>query len=149
MRLKGIISPTGQEIREYDSLGGGYFRARRGEKALHRGLDFKCDPGQVIIMPVAPGGVLIRKAYPYSDSKEYAGVVIDADFAIIKLFYIDPYMEYIGKRMLVRQPIGTAQDISKRYSPLMTPHVHMEVILNSREYVRGGGLYINPKLLLI
>jgi len=127
-------SPTGLGIR-YDSEGQGQYRAPRIKwnkqgnrinkgRRLHAGTDYICKPGQIIVSPIS--GKIKRIAYPYKD-KQYGGVVIEGDFFTIKMFYFEPSKELIGKKVSKGDQIGTAQDISKRYSKKMTPHIHLQV----------------------
>lgn len=121
-----FISPTKNTIRIKDDFGSGQFNASRG-KDKHNGIDFICTPGQVVIAPV--DGVVKRKAYPYKD-KDYCGVLIDSGNVTMKLFYLEPDISLIGKKVSQGDRIGIAQDISRKYNRgtlRMQPHIHMEI----------------------
>jgi len=140
-----IVDPTKSGLREYDAWGSGYFKTSRGNRK-HRGVDFKCEPGQIVVSPV--DGVIIRAADPYGDG-QYSGVFIDGLNFEIKMFYLKPYPRLIGEKVTAGQPIGIAQNIAKRYDHRMTPHIHLEIFLTPRDYFSvGAKVYIDPKVLL-
>jgi hypothetical protein len=60
-----------------------FFNAPRG-KVKHNGIDFICEPGQVVVSPI--DGIVIRRAFPYAN-KEYAGVLLENDSLSLKMFY--------------------------------------------------------------
>lgn len=127
MNQMQIISPTKNKIRLQDDLGSGLFNAPRGGKEKHNGLDFLCNPGQEVIAPI--DGVIKRKAFPYTD-KTYSGLLLENDSLAMKLFYLEPDIGIIGKKVSQGQRIGIAQDISKRYNKgklKMQPHIHLEI----------------------
>jgi hypothetical protein len=126
MKQVTLISPTGKSIRLMDDFGSGLFNAPRG-KEKHNGIDFICDPGQVIVSPV--DGTIIRKAFPYPN-KEYAGVLLENDSIILKMFYFVPDKKIIGSKVKQGERIGIAQDISKLYNDKkkkMIPHIHLQI----------------------
>lgn len=118
-----MVSPTGYGVRS-DTEGQGYFRAKRGNR-LHNGTDYICKPGQEIIAPIH--GKIIRTAYPYSKDKQYEGCVIENPFLTIKMFYLKLFKNMVGEEIQQGDKIGTAQDISKKYSRQMQPHIHLEI----------------------
>jgi len=127
-----IISPTGKGLRRQDSHGSGVYGASRlgndkwGERKYHRGNDFLCEPGQDIVCPIF-GARILRVANPYADDQNYSGLFIRNAHMAIYLFYIQPDMSLIGEHVHLFDVIGTAQDISKKYSPGMQPHVHLQI----------------------
>lgn len=118
-----MINPTGGKIR-CDTEGQGYYGASRGNRK-HKGIDFECVVGQPVLSPIA--GKIVRVAYPYSDTKEYSGVLIENGSVAIKIFYFTPFKKKIGCYVRASEKIGTAQDISKRYSNKMKPHLHLQI----------------------
>ena len=128
-----LISPTGGGIRN-DSEGSGYWLASRGSR-LHEGIDFDLPKGagQLVVSPIT--GKFKRIAYPYPDTQEIRGCEIRGGDIWVKMFYLRPYDSLVGQKVTMGQPIGIAQDISKRY-PGCEPHIHLEVIK------------INPAILL-
>ena len=117
-----MLNPTGRKQRKRDNHGSGDYLASRGGR-VHRGRDYRCDPGQVVIAPI--GGRVVRKARPYAVG-EYSGCVIRNYKMTIKMFYIDMYPCIIGRDVCQGDHLGRAQDISKKYSG-MTPHIHLEI----------------------
>jgi hypothetical protein len=131
-----IVNPTGQGVRN-DPDGDGHHKAKRGMR-LHDGIDFVCDPGQSILMPI--DGVVDSISYPYAD-KTYKGVLITSDRMDIKMWYFDPYGGSLGEFVEAGRIIGRAQDISEKHHG-MTPHIHLRIdkfnpalVFNAPEYV--------------
>jgi len=121
-----LLNPTGGEIRS-DSMGDGHYGARRDNGSrTHAGIDFVAIPYQPVIAPIS--GIITRKVIVYPDSSKWVGLEIKGNRATIKLFYVVPDDDKISIFVHAGDVIGTAQDISKRYSPKMTPHVHLEIV---------------------
>jgi len=124
-------NPTGLGIRN-DAGGKGYYGAPRSRKLangkiqryLHKGTDYKCVPGQIVRSPMT--GIIVRIARPYVQG-EFSGLVIAAKRLTLKMFYLQPFPQLIGKVVKIGEEIGLAQDIGKKY-PLVTPHIHVEVV---------------------
>ena len=133
-KKKSIIgscgNPTGLGVRN-DKGGRGHYGAPRTRKLangklqryLHKGTDYSCEPGQIIKSPMT--GIIVRRAKPYVQG-EYSGVLIVTKRVTLKMFYLDPFTNLIGKVVKIGDSIGIAQDISKKY-PLVTPHIHVEI----------------------
>jgi hypothetical protein len=130
--IERINTLTGFGIRN-DKGGAGTFGARRTKsngkggviEYTHEGVDYKCLPGQTIFMPFT--GKIEREARPYAEGP-YSGLVITSKRLSIKIFYIEPYPEIIGKSVKIGMPIGKAQDISLKYKDSgVTPHVHVQI----------------------
>lgn len=120
-----ILNPTGGRVRK-DEMGDGVFGASRdGGNRSHRGVDFVCIPGQYVVAPV--DCKIGRRIQVYADTAEYQGVELKGDYCNVILYYVD----VTTKRKIVKAGdiIADAQDISKRYGPRMTPHVHCELYL--------------------
>jgi len=119
-----MISPTGKGIRS-DPKGDGHYGTSRGSRK-HKGVDYLCDPEQDIYAPIS--GIITRIAYPYKD-KSYSGVVIEGKHLTVKMFYFEPFPDFIKMEVFQGQVIGFSQDISQRYggSP-MKPHIHLEIV---------------------
>lgn len=118
-----MISPTGMGVRTWDDFGSGYFGTGRGDRK-HAGVDFICIPGQTVVAPYS--GKIVRIAYPYAD-KSYGGLVLDDGRLRVKMFYLAPILEFVGTWVTEGDPIGKAQDISKKHGSGMTPHIHLEI----------------------
>ena len=136
-----MIPPTCHGVRS-DAMGDGHFGARRGDRT-HKGTDWICYPGEPIVAPIY--GKVVREAKPYSNDMHYNGVLIRNSIYSIKMFYCDPYFNIIGQYVRCGDPIGVAQDISKKYEgpgkPAMTPHIHTQVEDNN-------GNLIDPETIL-
>ncbi len=117
-----MINPTGKKQRLRDNYGSGAYLASRGGR-VHRGRDYKCELGQIVVAPI--GGRVVRESRPYSVG-EYSGVIIRNHKLTIKMWYFKPYPCVIGRDICQGQPVGRAQDISKKY-PGMIPHIHLEI----------------------
>ena len=132
-----LLSPTGHGIRG-DPAGDGHFGSPRGSKH-HQGTDFICTPGQQVYAPAK--SIVIRNAYPYPKDTRYSGILLDAGWCLIKLFYLSPCLRK-GVELWRGQLIGIAQDISLKYPGQgMTPHIHMElskISTNPEHYTIGG-----------
>jgi len=109
----------------HDAAGSGAFGSRRGTRT-HTGVDYHCEPGAAILSPV--DGTHSFYGYCYSNDLQWRYVQItDKDGNDHRLFYCT---SLIPLRSSVKkdEPIGIAQDISKRYHGRgMLPHVHYEI----------------------
>ncbi len=117
-----MISPTEKKVRGTDTWGSGAYGSPRGDH-LHNGVDFIAIPGQIVIMPIS--GLIAREARPYSHSN-YSGVLIRNNHIEIMMFYLELLPNIIGKWLEKGDPVGTAQDISKKY-PGITNHIHLTI----------------------
>jgi len=117
-----MISPTTQGIRRADKWGNGEYGQARGEK-LHKGGDYICEPGQSVVSPIA--GLVIRRARPYRKGK-FSGLLIQGRHIAVKMFYLKPEKNIIGRYVHQGDTVGIAQDISEKY-PGMTPHIHVRI----------------------
>ncbi len=131
-----IVSPY-QKMRN-DSRGDGFFGASRGRRT-HNGLDIVVTSGSAVYSPIE--GVIFRKAYPYGTTRgngQWEGLVIlgvgDYRGYEVKMFYTRPFV--MGDYVFPGDIVGVAQDISRKYSPAMIDHVHIEV--------RRDGQLIDP-----
>ncbi len=127
-----IVSPY-QKMRN-DSKGDGFFGASRGRRT-HNGLDIIVTSGSAVYSPIE--GVVFRKAYPYGTTRgnaQWEGFVIlgvgDYRGYEVKIFYTRPFV--MGDYVFPGDIVGVAQDISRKYSPAMIDHVHIEVRRNGQ-----------------
>lgn len=112
-------------IRDCDAYGCGHFGASRsGGTRSHNGIDMIAVPGQNIFSPIT--GEVTRYPYPYRSDLSYTGIEIINDIYKVKMFYVTP-TAFIGTEVKAGQVIAVAQNISAKYSPSMTNHVHLEV----------------------
>ena len=119
-----MISPVASNIIRSDFKGNGKYGARR-HKRFHRGVDYVCIPGEVVVAPIS--GVITRVAKPYANSI-YSGVVLQGKDIALKIFYLEPCVALIGKDVSQGEFIGHAQDISEHEGNKgMMPHIHVEV----------------------
>jgi hypothetical protein len=117
-----MLNPTGGKKRKRDAGGSGSYLAGR-EGKVHRGQDYLCTPGQQVVAAI--GGRIVRESRPYANDI-YSGVVIRNHKMTIKMWYFEPYPCILGRDVCAGQPLGRAQDISKRYKEV-PPHVHLEI----------------------
>ena len=122
-----IIQPA-QKMRN-DTRGDGHFGASRGRR-VHNGLDIITTEGSAIYCPIE--GIMKRMAYPYGMGRrnvKWTGCVVDGVGIYrgyeVKMFYIKPFL--MGEFVYPNEIIGKSQAISKKYSPAMIDHVHVEV----------------------
>lgn len=119
-----------------DIQGSGYFGDPRGGRD-HQGVDFLCHEGQSVFSPI--NGTLQRIAYPYADDAQWKGCVIqgegDDEGLEVKMFYMVP-TNPIPRQVRRGEVIGHCQAISKRYTPEMNDHLHVEI--------REEGTLIDP-----
>lgn len=117
--------------------GCGSFGASRGTRT-HNGLDIKTAVGQQILSPIS--GKVTRFPFPYGGDLNYTGIeIINKDFKV-KIFYMKPSVA-VNSEVTKGQVIGTAQNISAKYSSTMTNHIHVEV------YNAKTGALLNPETL--
>jgi hypothetical protein len=118
-----------------DSEGNGAFASRRGGKR-HKGADFEFKPGEIVRSPVT--GLVTRIGIAYEgDSYRLVEILSHKGYLLWRFLYVDPSVR-AGDKIEVDQAIGTAQDISKRYSEEMTPHVHVEININPWSVIGGA-----------
>lgn len=111
-----------------DSGGCGEFGASRGDRK-HLGLDIACFPDEGVVTPF--DGEVIRTIDPYGDGK-YSGLKINTTNGfILNIMYLDP-IDIVGTTVNKGDLVGYAQDVSKRYSSGVKPHLHVEIEVNGR-----------------
>lgn len=135
------VGDSGQAIAmglRSDRAGDGRFGAPRGARQ-HKGIDYECVPGQVLVGGVS--GSVTKHGYCYGDDLNWRYVqVTDFDGLHHRFFYVDPLVP-VGEVVGPDTAIGVAQDITRRYPDQgMVPHVHYEVM-------REGGEHLDPGLL--
>lgn len=130
-----IVNPG---IIRKDSGGDGNFQtSRTNEKGVHQGVDLSVTVGQPIYAPF--DGLIVRKAIPYANDNRYSGLLLSGDFGQeVKIFYINALK--IGERVNRGELIGTAQNISAKYTSNVTNHIHIEY--------RQDGILTDPTKLL-
>ena len=133
-----IQAITNLPERGYDDWGSGEFGAKRGGKA-HKGIDFRVEPGMLILSPVA--GQVTKLGYCYKSDLYWRYVQItSSDGLDHRVFYIKPLVS-LNEPVTVQTVIGEAQNIASRYTTresFMRNHLHYEVKTK-------GGKYIHPE----
>ena len=140
------VNPTGLGLRS-DELGSGKFGSLRGDR-IHLGQDFICEPGQGI---VACTDMQYRRYVQrvYATDPNYHGMEFESDGMLITYFYVDPsinHMEFVK----AGQWVALAQNVSAKYGPAMTPHVHVQICFMPYTLIIKGGqwntqlVYIDP-----
>jgi murein DD-endopeptidase MepM/ murein hydrolase activator NlpD len=108
-----------------DSSGSGHYDSSRGARS-HKGIDFLVTKGQPVMSPIS--GTIKRKAFPYAKDLKWEGVFIEgADFDV-KIFYMTPLSNIVGKSVKMGEKIGEAQAISQKYGGKMKDHIHVEAL---------------------
>jgi hypothetical protein len=125
-----------RKLRGQDPEGDGSFAASRGGKR-HKGVDYCYDPGEIVKCPV--DGIVTRTGRCYTDSTLYKLVEILSHKGMLlwRFLYVDPEVK-AGEKVVMDQTIGTAQDISARYSQKMKNHVHVEMNVDVSKMLGGG-----------
>lgn len=124
MTKKAFAAPTAEnKIRGCDPHGCGTFGASRGDRK-HQGEDFAISPGGIIFSPIS--GTVTRFPFPYGNDLSYTGIEIKNAEYTVKIFYMSPSV-IVGQEVRAGQVIGKAQDISRKYSPGMINHIHVEL----------------------
>ena len=129
-------SPTGNTEIRVDSMGSGYYQARRGGR-LHAGVDYTTRPGDHVVAPIS--GRVVRIARPYED-QPFEGLVIRSPAMTIKMYYFKPLEDIMGQQVTEGMVIGHAQDIRTLHGPDMIPHIHLEirnVSMNPADWISG------------
>lgn len=116
------------KIRGCDASGCGHFGAGRGTR-LHDGVDIVVIPGETITSPIS--GKVIKHPYVYPGDLKFRGIDIENETYLVRMFYLSPSVA-VGLSVNAGQPIGIAQDISKKYTKPMTIHIHVEVYENGK-----------------
>lgn len=122
-----LIRPTLQGVIRNDGAGQGHFGAPRGDHK-HAGTDYVVTPHDAVF--AVGDGKLIRSGYAYEGDSVYRLCEIRSEGIAVKLLYVYPFPSLIGEYVRAGDVIGAAQDITKKYSDDMLPHVHLEVRVN-------------------
>ena len=135
--------PVPSKVRN-DYRGNGDFFAKR-DGHPHEGIDLEVFPGQVVIAPTKCH--VDRISRPYATDPGWLGLQLSTPLVIVKIFYLEPFKTIIGKDVDFAEPLGHAQDISKKY-PGITPHIHFQVGLRPFSYlpVYQQILWVNPSV---
>lgn len=118
-------------LRKLDKWGKGHYGASRGGRS-HKGIDIIALYGQDVLSPIE--GTVVRKSFPYANDPSFEGLLIEGkgihkDF-IVKIFYIKPLSNIVGKSVDPGDKIATAQSLLIKY-PGITNHIHLEVKHNN------------------
>jgi hypothetical protein len=127
-----LASPTGGEVRGHDSYGAGFFGASRdGGRRKHEGCDYAAHAGDVVYSPI--GGLITRIGHSYDNDRSLTFVEITDTVTnmVARVHYVDTAV-FEGQIVSAGDPLGQAQDLSKRYPGGMTNHVHVEMSAGQR-----------------
>lgn len=116
------MRPVSGEVRN-DVWGSGEFASSRGAERLHRGIDLKVTPNDVVVAPIS--GKVTKIGRPYSNAPQFHYVQIDGELERHRVFYIVPCVG-VGDVVEEGEAIGRADDVRLRYNEAMTPHIHWE-----------------------
>jgi len=120
-----------------DPTGLGHYGAKRGTRK-HKGFDLEAKPGSNVTSPIC--GTVTKLGYCYNGDNHYRYVEVTGEVYRVRLLYVKPAVKK-GQVVFIGNKVGTAQDISKKWSSLMHPHIHVEVY----KY----GLLTDPEPLII
>lgn len=126
-----------------DQEGDGAFASRRGGRR-HKGADFEFKPGEKVYSPISGLVTRIGQAYANDERYKLIEVLSHKGYLLWRFLYVNPSVR-AGDRVEVDQTIGTAQDISKRYSEKMTPHVHVEINIDPWSVIGGNSGTANKR----
>ncbi|MFN3463300.1 MAG: peptidoglycan DD-metalloendopeptidase family protein [Terricaulis sp.] len=135
-----LANPTGHAVRGEDVYGAGAFGASRGGGARrHRGADYVAEPGEVVRAPIT--GIVQRIGFAYRGDERYRYVELTSEDQTrdVRVLYVGPLVQ-LGAVVRAGEPIGRAQDLSRRYPRGITNHVHVEM--------RENGALADPANLL-
>jgi len=124
-----------------DAFGDGNFGSPRGllpggAKKFHDGIDIIVVPGEDIVSPIS--GRVVKIDYPYAGHPEWMGLEIENLDLIAEVWYIEPNPSLVNQQVIGGVTvIGRAQDISKKYSRDMIPHIHFRLSLRPLTYLLG------------
>jgi len=122
-----LVNPTGHSLRGEDVYGAGAFGASRGGGTRrHRGADYVAEPGEVVRAPIT--GIVQRIGFAYRGDERYRYVELTSEDQTrdVRVLYVGPLVE-LGAVVRAGEPIGRAQDLSRRYPRGITNHVHVEM----------------------
>jgi murein DD-endopeptidase MepM/ murein hydrolase activator NlpD len=127
-------------IRKNDKWGKGHYGAPRGNRN-HNGVDIVTQLGKDVLSPIE--GKVIRVSYPYANDLSYTGLLLEGSGSHkgyeIKIFYMKPLPNIVGKPVKPGQKIGSAQSLLSKY-PGITNHIHIEI--------KHNGVQKDPKTLI-
>ena len=124
-----------RRLRGKDPEGDGAFAAPRSGRR-HNGVDYCFDYGEEVKCPV--DGIVTRIGQCYADSDWYKLVEILSHNGTLlwRFLYVKPSVK-AGDKVVLDQTIGTAQNISARYSQEMRNHVHVEANIDVSKMLGG------------
>jgi hypothetical protein len=145
-----------------DRWGSGNFGAGRGHhsdgsRKFHDGLDLVVKPGETVFSPI--DGTVEKVDYPYGSDLSWKGIQIYNGNLRWEIWYMEPNNGLIDRYVYVGDPIGVAQDISRKYPPTkkipyrMIDHIHNRVTLLQGMYLINGRwsqyeITLNPALFM-
>lgn len=122
-----LVNPTGHTLRGEDIYGAGAFGASRGNGThRHRGADYLAEPGELVRAPIS--GIVQRIGFAYRGDERYRYVELKSEDQTrdVRVLYVGPEVQ-LGAVVRAGEPIGRAQDLSRRYPRGITNHVHVEL----------------------
>lgn len=122
-----LANPTDGFIRGQDAYGSGRYGARRdGGRRAHHGVDYVAAPGHAVHAPIAGRITRIGHAYNSRSGLNFVEIHDPTLKITARIFYVEPGLA-IGDEIVAGEPIGLAQDLSRRYPRGITNHVHVEL----------------------
>jgi hypothetical protein len=153
--MKLLSVTEGEDIREKDDYGIGYFLAPRAVRGAdgnrsgtryHGGVDFVTTPGEKVFSPIDGKVIRVSNAYA-SNNHGLKAVVVQKNGFTAKILYVKPASNItVGSEVTAGSIIGHAQDISVKFKEGMTNHVHLTLQdLQGRKVSPDNKWVIKPK----
>ena len=121
-------------VRGCDSKGCGHWGAPRGSRE-HRGIDYACEAGTVILPNIT--GQVTKIGYTYSDDLSFRYVQVTDQLGFDhRYFYLNPFVNMGDIVKKDTTPLGSVQTLKLRYEGI-TDHCHYEI--------KKDGSYFNPE----
>lgn len=121
-----FANPTMGPLRGEDAYGSGNFGAvRDGGHRVHDGADYVAAPNTIVYSPISGEVTKLGYAYAKNTALRFVEVTNSVSSLVSRVLYVDPSVQ-IGDTLKAGDPIGVAEDLSKRYRGI-TNHVHVQI----------------------
>lgn len=121
-----FANPTTGPLRGEDAYGSGHFGAvRDGGHRVHDGADYVAAPNTIVYSPISGEVTKLGYAYAKNTALRFVEVTNSVSSLVSRVLYVDPSVQ-IGDTLKAGDPIGVAEDLSKRYRGI-TNHVHVQI----------------------
>lgn len=136
-----LARPVDHPLRGVDAYGSGAYGAvRDGGRRRHQGVDLMATAGEPVRAPIAGVVTRIGAAYAGQDRLRFVEIANAQTRYTARVLYVAATVAP-GLHVDAGEVIGSAQDLTVRYSPRITNHVHVELVSS-----RMG--HLDPTMLL-